>query len=654
MAYYNKYYIEFQDEDITAPALWRADIMDSVGIAPPQPLKLIMGRVPLLIERLDTDEDKGEKIIGRQVTLSYMYTGAVGEPHPDDFYEADERRYRMEVRKNGVIDGVYYITADFSSNPDSFPPYEVNIKATCGLSYLKGVPFNMYDNDGLILYDKVSLYDAIMTRGLLQILDAGTKLNWLNSLYPTNIEAGVKVLFGVFVHTDIFYDFIKGASSVYDVLFAFALAFKARVFIDNNEVWFVRTQDLTGTSFDIEQYIDSETVNVITIPGFVKSIGPNVPYDGIPVNGPALKSNLPALKKVEYEVKYRSINQLSNFQWEVFDGTDFEDWTRALGTPAIGRAGLGLPNDPYRAVFPYSPDMGAYGYFIAQGFFTGDPKPLADQGDIIQLEMNYRFDNTKSFSVLVVAQSERTGPAFNNYVLSSSGQWIQDIGTINLDQRITLSRSGKKRDGSFRLTSQPLPKSIIGADVFDMPYELAAFIFYPIELSDFVDGPFPPTVQLYPIKLGVVSMSSDGRHITGVNTNNFKRIIDTTPFTFIDTGIPGLSNTLFTGVTKEPVNDWDSAKPGVVPADIERHMVSADIDQYQRSVKSWEGTIHSNTVSFFNPLDYQYQPGFRFVQLKDSYNVRKCEHDMFGARVFEEGTGSMNYSEYDIDDEAKE
>lgn len=652
--YFRKYYFEFQDSHPVNPAMWRVDILDSQGVTPTTPFLLKPSGTPVIKERVDVSEDKSSAIIGSQLTISYeVRENFPTDPLPDEFFEADEKRYKVELRKNGVIEGVYYIKPDFCQYPDQAAPFTVELKAVDGLSYATGQPFDVSDIDGSLLYDKISLYEAIMTRALSLVLDPQTKMNVVNTLVPTNIEDGVKLLFGTFVHTDIFYDFVEGAKSVRDVLMAFCKSFYARILIEAGEVWFVRTQDLLATSFTADLYTNPTTVTEVPLPGFVRIVGPSAAYDAIPVNVDGLNRKVPAIKKAEFETEYKGINQLLNYDWVDFDGSAFDQWYKRFpGQPNPGRTGAGTIDDRYKARLPYDTNGN---YSLGQSGSPlnspNNPALTLNVGQILDFELPYRFNNTKTFKILIyaVVQNKTVPGDILFWVLDSGGSWhLQAVGA---DRVMGISRTGKKRNGSMKIRSLPLP--FYKSDYYSSS-AIIVELFYPEELSDEPDGPEPNSVDISPLKLGIISTDTKGRHIRIENNADFSQVKDVEKFKFIDTGEAKLSNSLYTGTTKVPVEGWVSGNPGVPDQGLERHMAAAHIDQYRKSITMWEGTLLSNTLKFYHVLEFVQKTGKRFEQISDTYDIRECEHRIVLAEVMAEGSAEYTYTEWDIEDEKEE
>lgn len=650
MPYELKYTFSFKDRHTVTPATWRVDILDGEEAAG-SVYTLVPSGDPLITERIETDDEKATYIIGRQITFSYEYTGVPNEPLPELFFEANERRWRVEVYRNNILDGVYYVKPDFSSRQWKAAPYTITLKAVDGLSYAKGVKFKAYDDDGTLHYGKITSYEAIMTRALSQIIDPGTPINVLCSLFPSNIEAGKRLLNGTFIHTDIFFDFVTGAATVHEVLTALCKGFYARCFIARGQVWFVRMQDLTSDTFTVERYADENSVADVDAPEMLATAGPSVGlYDAVPVDDYPELPMVAALKKATFETNYKGINRLGNFTWEQFDGTDFTWWIRSLGTPAMQRGGDGTAERPYFAIIPFSDNVL---HNISQGQLDGSPDIFVEPGQIIDLELKYIFANTKTFAYLINLDSE--DPDYFGWTMDSGGGWVEDRQGIESTSRQLVSRSSRKRDGSLKVKSLPIPApKPDGSPSGPAPtrYKMSVHFFTPFEVSDTSDGPFIQAVWLYPPKVGVINVNSKGRAVVVTNQAQFSRVKDEAqPFMFIDTGDEGSSNSIFTGADQEPVDNWESIKPGIAPDDIERHMARAHIDQYRRSLQSWEGALYSNTLEYYSVIEFPLLPGKRFMQLRDTYNNLTCTHECSLIEIMEEGSAQVDILEYDIEEE---
>lgn len=637
MSYFNKYYLEFSDGNLANPIDYRIDILDSQGATPTNPFKLTHGTPALTSKRVNDDEDKKVGVFGKEITITYVYTGNANEPTPDDFFDADERRFRIEVRVNGTLNGVYYAKGDLSSAPYDAPPYNVQVKAVDGLNYAKSVKFNLLQ-DGLLLYDYIDLYQAIMTRGMLQIVDPDVKLSVLNSLYPTNIVAGLKLFFNCYVHTDNFFDFTSGPKTVYDALNYIATSFRLRIYLEDNILWAVRIQDLTYSVFNIDQYSGPSTAETIVV-DMVASAGPSVAYDSLPL-ATGNRNSRAAYKRVQYKAEYRAINRLINFDWRAFS-TGFDDWSSDVVD--LSRRGSGTIIDPYKAFLPYDAGNPGTTHIQQEVPFTQTIPPTligpAFVGDRLELTVPWKVFNVDSFKIRIRIQSNNPGSV---HYLSSGGSWTPGVSTF-----IEIKRSKKKQQGSYSIITDPIPKN----DFDTVNYAVWLEIYSPTGLVDF-DGLETPGVEIFPIKLGINNSSSKSFITVAENAGNYSLIKDEEPFQLFDNGDIYSANVLVVNTGEfVPIDNWDSDKANVAPNDLEYHMTRSYIDQYSKSVRVWEGTLFSNVLKYFQLIEFAHIPGKRYMQINDSVDHQNCTHNVMLLEVFDEGNAEINYTEYDIEDE---
>lgn len=642
MAYFRAYTISFQDSHGIHPANWRIDILDDQGSSNSTPLPLVPAaeEPPLIIERLDTSDDKATRIIGSQASISYEYTGATGEPTPELFGDSDERRFRVEVYKNNTIYGVWYVKPDFIEYDDKFPPYTVTLTAVDGLSFIKGADWDAYDNGGLLSYVRMTLYEIIMSRGLLQVLDTDTAVNVINTLRPENISGDETLLNDLFIHSDQFIDFTKGPDKIFDVLDKALISLYSRLFIAQNQVWIQRLPDLMQASIEAENYING-IFNSLPLPTIFRTIGPNISSnDGTPVDDFGRNISFPAIKQASYTLDYKSINQLQNFQWSQFNGTDYTSWTRFNPVMILGRKGDGSLDDPYNLFIPYpqpsSPSISYLFQLTASGSVSA--------GDIVNISFNYQFGNVKRFKISIRAGTIG-GTSSDYYTLDSSGTWIYDFGSEPI--YIEIQRSGNKKNGSFNLTSSTIPSTTPAGD---FPVGQVQVQIFPAFDPDPLDPGDDPGIRISPIKVGISPLSSKGRGIKDINNARYSQVKDPADFYFIDTGIDTISTSVFVDEAGTTAQNWNTISAPADIQDIERHMADANLDQYARSVAGWSGSLYSNTIEFWHIFTMVSKPGKRFIMMNDRYDVRTCTHECNFQEILPENGASTTYSEYDIED----
>lgn len=644
MAYILKYHIEFVDLHFSTPATWRIEIWPREGSPVVNPQVLIPAEAPLVLEYMNTDESKRSWIVGRKATIRYVYSGESGVPSPAEFFDRDERYHQVRIYKNNRLDGIYYIKPDSSRRSYAFPPYEVELAAVDGLAFAKGTNFDIY-HGGKVRYDHVTLHETLVTRSLNKAVGYPVAMGMVNTLRPENLPVGSRLLTGMSAHTDMFYDFVDGPIPIYEVLEGLCKSFYARLFLAAGQAWFIRTPDLYQDSISADQYEPDGTGTLAPIPGMLKRIGPN-PNNahGVPIRGNADLNRVPAVKKATFKVSYKAINQLQNYDWNIFSNGDFAYWERDNPAMIVQRAGSGSLLDPFRLFIPY-PQPPSTTMHIQQ--YT--PENSVSQGDIVSVSFRYKWGNTTSFKIIIKAGILGPGTGGAEYwTLDQSGDWKYTEGVE--PGYITVSRSGKKQEGSFEIKSKPIPYLINRpfppgrVRIQIMPADPPP----PLNPGDPpLDPGEPDGISVYLIKLGISPLSATGRELTITNNAEYSHVQDKDEFKFIDTGVKTLSNTLFVGDV--PARNWGSSKPGITPRDIEQHMAQANVDEYAKSIETFESNVYSNSIEFYNIFTVDGLQG-RFMPLRDKYDVRKCEHALLLEEILPEQGANTTYQEKDTDE----
>lgn len=644
MAYFLTHTLSFTDTHELHPASWRVEIWDDEAISGITPKTLIPSAEPLVLERIDTSDDKSTSIIGRQAILQYEYTGSVDEPRPELFFNADERRFRLDVYKNNIVYGSFYVKPDSCEYDYKSPPFTVSLTAVDGLSFTKGVKWNAFTSAGALDYRWMSLYEILIERGLSQVMSDNVETNVICTIKPENIAGATSFLNDLYVHSDLFIDFTAGPDSVYAVMEKIARQFYLRIFIAQNMIWVVRAPDLAQNSITVENYI-----NGVYAPIVLQTINRTVGVsrsgnDATPVDDFARVIMFSALKEAKFSVDYRSINQLKNFQWGLFDGADFDFWERegkAEGNAiTVGRLGSGSDTDPYRLFIPY-PQTTTFPYSI----FQYTPDNSVSQGSIVTISFKYQWGNVKSFRMIISAGLLGPGaPGGEYWTLDADGSWKYTDGIE--PGYITITRDGNKDFGTFSLTSKAIPYLI------NRPFpdgRVKIEILAPQD-PESLDPTTPTGIQIYPIKLSISPLSSLGRKITDVNNGRYSKKSELDKFYFIDTGVNTISNTISVNNSGTPAKNWAAVGAPTDKQDIERHMADSQIDQYARPVYGWEGNLYSNAIEFWNIYSLDYLSGRKFIQTTDRYIVRTCTHVTNMQEILPENGADTTYSEFDIED----
>lgn len=635
MAYALKYRMEFKDIHSTHPAAWRIDISERDAVDTGITMLTPMGSSPLILDYQNSKESKTSYIIGREATLSYVYSRLPGEPLPDVFFDSvDERKFRMDVYVNNKLEGVFWIKSDGGGYPYTSPSFAVSISAVDGFAFAKTTLLDMY-LDGRVVYEYQTLA-KIISDAVYKVLEPGTPIYIINTLRPKDITAPGNFWTVVKSHTELFFSFTEGPISVYKLLEIFAAQFYGRFFMSEGVLWFIRTEDI------YDDVVSVYTINgdPITLPaGIVQSINPNTfpAVENTPnVNG------IKGLKQQQLTINYRSINQLVNFDWHEWAPlVGFNSW---FGSESLMRGGTGVLEDPYTAILPF----GNKTLTAAISQFTVNTGPrYFYPSDIVEVAFKYTYSNMRAFDIILVAvPTNGTNP---QHAMDASGTWVNIEGKLIDELRINLVRSGRKQQGSFEVRSQPIP-SLVGQCTLWFwivwPYERSYHI--PKQDGDIID--VPPGIGLEgvfiePVKIGVISSQSIGTDIKIRNKANYSGIGDDETINYSDMGDTHVANTLLLNAT--PIENWESTKPDITPYVIERHSAQSRIDGYAKSIKSFEGNVYSNTFRFYNTLKIDGLPGKKFMVLRDKYNVFTCMHSIVVEEVLPEQYAQTVYTQID-------
>lgn len=641
MSYFKLYTTSWEDNHPTHKAKWRADIWDDESNADIVPLVLTPADNPATLSRPNSGDDKTQpSIVGRQLTLRYVFTGAEGEPSASKFFDVNERRFKIELFKNNVLEGVFYVNPGSSKRRYKAPPYEIELTAVDDISFLKGGNWDAYTDTNFIDYRWMSLYEILIQRGVNKIADIPLPVRVINNLTPENISGDGYLLTDLYLHSDMFIDFVKGPDTIDVVVNKVLQAFPFRLFIESNFIYIVRIADSLSAVVSVEEYDITGVPTRKTLPGVRKNVGSSVSaYDAIPVKFDANVINFRATKQLSFNINFKSINVLKNFQWEFFDGSNFEGWDKNIAAFNVDRHGSGTTEDPYTAFLPFvnenSPDDPIY--YLSQGSGVTPTIP-AKVGASFEVNLKYTFANVTSSYFNLYATDTITG---DQIALDASGNWIWNNG--NFPPPIPLTRSGKTREGNLSLRTQPIPPRIDTHVLSNNVFQFFFGVRTPVGLID-TDGPIEAGIEFYAIKLGMFTVTGTGREMKAVNTLRVSNDVPLGELYLLDTGSPGLSNTVAVTDTGTAAENW-SASPGPVRT-LQRYLAQSYVDQYYKAVNAWEGNLFTNSIAFWHIFTFEYLTGL-FCIISYTYDIKYCTYDISLQEVYTDRSAQLTYLETD-------
>lgn len=642
MAYNKVYEVKFSDVlNTNNTENWRVDILDEEGTQGTIPISLIPANTPLVLDTVDASENKNKTIVGQQATLSYEYTGISDHPLPTLFFDKDERRFQLKIYKDNQLKNTFWVNPAGGGWPDKYPPFTVSLTAVDGLSFLQGINWNAYTSTGLLDYRWMSLYEIMIERALFQSLDE-TDVNVLCTLKPANIGGSKSFLNDLYMHSDMFYDFVNGPLNCYQVLDMICKTFGLQIKTDQNIIWIYRPSDLLNQPLIAENY-NAGVMNTIQLQANERFIAYNS-NDGKAVNANAENINFQAIKRVEYDIEYKGINVLKNFLWNDWNGTNFNLW-RIQSPQTLQRLGTGTIQDPYRAFLNYiseaQPDVSGN---ISQGTNL-DNVMNVNIGMAVQLSFKYQYYNVTSFFIGIRAFNIDTAQGIE---LDSSGSWVLSDVSNPGPFPTQLTRTGKKNNGSFTLKSTQIPTKINDVILIPGNWRVSFTIYSPIGF-DIIDGGPLNGVAIYPVKFAILGGTELGKNIVSENTGRYSKKIEKTSLFFIDTGIKTLSNTIAVDNTGTPSTNWSTLQKSTLEP-IQKKSSDGSIIQYSRTVSVWQSDVRSNSINANNTLNLYGKQGKQFLQITDSYDVRASERKYNLQEILKDDELTTEYTETDITD----
>lgn len=170
----------------------------------------------------------------------------------NEFFLGDEREYRYEQYKDGVLSFKGYILQDIYSEAYLYPPFPVNISATDGLQLLHHYPVSQENGAG-VLEDKTCLEWIVLILSKLEVnIPIVTQVNLYEATMPTGPEHDPLALSSI--SPRVFYNGNKPMDS-FEALEAILNAFNARIVQVNGKWDITRISEADGGYFREYDYL---------------------------------------------------------------------------------------------------------------------------------------------------------------------------------------------------------------------------------------------------------------------------------------------------------------------------------------------------------------------------------------------------------------
>lgn len=616
------YQLNFQDQLLSN---WRIDFSLKDGPIASEPIQLIGSGTPLSMERKNRNENKFEPIITTITTIEYIYRGD-SDPVPETFIDIDNDTWLISVYQDGSLNWKGFLTSDNNSFPWVPAPFAFSLSAT-DFAFMDSTVIDLNDVNKF-LYDYVTIGD-MLNRTLFHATGYDSPvLHILYSKKPTVIGAGL-ITNKLYIHTDAFYDFIDGPMFITDCLTAFLRDIGARIFYDNGAYWMQFIEDIALPVQSIITITPTDLVGTISDNFDTAVVISNLPgAELIYTNRSQNRLISRPLKQQIFNYTLKGINKLLNFDWRDFDGNKYTSWTRFISNLVLTRSGSGSIGDPYHNIMSGGGNTDT-GDFIGQTV-------IVHPGE--RVELNVKAYVYWSQGVYMDIGLQPFGGIGNTYTLDSSGRWVEAPSPVAPEDRKLLTGSKTNRLGTLQIVSDVIPSG--GA----VSYTLFFNIIGPVPADD-PNDPLPPGEyvrnEILPVFLRLFDSSYIKYRETVANQRRYSYVADPAEGFFMDGAGSSLSNTIYYDVagvkTALPRGNWSGKS-------IDEISVVQHANEQNKPTNSVMGEFRGNTLKFYQSAILYDLGGVSCIQIRDSYDVRKCIHKLMVTEIIGDADHTYTYS----------
>lgn len=594
---------------------WRIDFLQKDGVITTDPLILLASDSPLKLDKQNRNEDQFSPIIKTTATISYIYRGG-SDPVPETFIDIENDVFLIEVYKNNTLEWKGFLNGDNNSYPWLPAPFSFTLTAT-DFTFMDAALINLNETD-LFLYDYITIGDFFNRTLFYATGYSDISLKILYNKKPSVIGSG-ELTDSLFIHTDAFYDFINGRDFVTVSLERFLNSIGARLFYASGSYWMQFLQDIGTSPQSILTITPEDLSGIISINLDTDIIMGNVAGADL-VYAQKTQEVLisKALKQQSFIYNIKTINVLGNFDWHAFTGYKPDAPWIPGDSMTFERFGTGSADDPYRL---RTANQAISTFRSLQQPFT------AASGNRLSIQFKVTGNYVKEITIGVRIGENATA----QYDLTASGTWgPPNTGTTsNIVFPLSISSTN---NGTFEVITDPIP---VGSHT-DLHVRFAEII-----PADSVPVGETPYVDIYPVFIGIFNDEYVSYTEKVVNPKKYSLVADDVELFFMDLQQSNISNTIYydnAGIkTPLPAKNWSGKN-------IDEIAVKLRADQQARPGFGILGDFYSNELSFQQMVSL-YDKGMKpTLQLRDSYQVRQCKHNIMIAEIMEEGAANASYT----------
>lgn len=668
-----KFEMSFDDLHTMTPCKWTVQFL--VDGYSGEPIQLVGATNNPLVITTGKDTDwRMEPILGSTATVTITVQSDSFDVR--QFYLVEKFQMRCVVWKTDEDDNTTlfwsgFVNTEFSQYPLKSAPYPIRIIATDGLSGLKGVDMdlgNLQDNDRDIRIDKL-LTDEMLWKAQD------------NEIKKTIIISSLRES-GAFIEQFCYFkkEFFKteGAENLYqsdyDILIMFMKCFGWRLFFSRGAYHIQRVTDLawgnTDTMSNMRIYDENfpDDPYVAQSPPFATLGGQLSSNDMIYAHNDSVITIKPALKTITQEIDYKYVSLIKNADWRIYDPqTGFLDWGTQVADASVGdyevtRVGEGTRTSPYRAFVPYKKPTDSPMYYYPAMFYQNISGDF--EGEItIDIDVSMAGNNGAILGVAVYLLTSGTEPSGAFQMYDGVGRWIRYGDTPESDNKWTTFMNGDVSKNYIALGGVYPRERNVKIKLPAIPHnEIPGVTGIRIGLSygggTIASEPEGMGVYINSISLNAELFDYSGERDTISQDKEYIQTKELTNFDLMGSQYD-LYNNIYskTGpaekITSNAFSDTDITLPNdttwnLVAARLHIHNIFTILGLYYRPYEELRGTYFSNDISFDRVI--KRPNGKLYMQMRDVYNVRSCEHQMVLQEIFRFDLSDLENSEVSYED----
>lgn len=599
-----------------------------------EPIAIVGGSSPLIIDRQNNDESKFSPIIQSQVTIQYtIRPDHSTDPLPETFILIESDTWLVNIYRNETIYWKGFINPGKKTYPWIPPPYSFSLVAS-DFSFTKSTAIDLND-PVLFLYDYITFGDFFNRTLFHSVGYDDVKLNIVYSNSP-GIIGSANITEGMYLHTDAFYDFSKGANTAYNAIEKIVKSLGARIFHDQGIYWLQFIEDIGNADVNIIQISPNDLVgqtmsNINATAVLGSEVTDQLVYKDlsqqIDIQQP-LKSQL-------FDYNLKVINKIPNFDWRTDTQSPFDNWEGDV-TGFYQRVGTGSVEDPFRL---HIDDFTLPG---ARSIWSRVPVQVNQRISVTMKARSFLTlgsPSSNNFEVfvnaIVMLVKAGTLGGLERKFLSPSGSW-ESFGDLDADSYYHISSRPNSDDvGTIEILSNPIP-ALPGVTDYEILY---------IILDTGINTPPPGGStyysELYPVFMGIYNTPFVKYEETITTTAKYSLTAEDDELFLIDTQDAAYSNNFyyFDGANYLPLpfKDWGGKS-------IDEVTVRQYADEQPNPAIAVMGSFYGNTLNMSHGILLRDKSMLPTMQVRDKYAVRECTHDLMVTELFEAGAANANYT----------